>query len=189
MGLGQTLLVLGAVTILGLIILNAGVTVLTTNETQSTSEFGLTAIALATSLVEEANGKMFDEKIADSLAATVTDPSDLTPASKLGKETGEHASGSGKGFNDFDDFNGLTVVYKNPVDSARYTGYDREIVVKDIRATFVLRAKVEYVSENNLDMAVSYPTWHKKLTVTVVSPNNPSMRDSLVYPTIMSYWN
>lgn len=189
MGLGQTLLVLGAVTLLGLIVLNAGVTVLTTNETQGTSEYGLTAIALATSLVEEANGKMFDEKIADSSSLGITSPSDLTPAGSLGKETGERAAGSGKGFNDFDDFNNLSVVYKSPVDSSRYTGYDREIVVPSIRATFILRAKVEYVSETNLDRAVTYPTWHKKLTVTVLSPNNPSMRDTLVYPNIMSYWN
>ena len=84
MNLGQTMMVIAALGLLGILVLNANKTVLETTEVQNTSEFGIAAVSLATSLVEEASGKMFDEVIADSTTAVLTVPTQL--CASLGKE-------------------------------------------------------------------------------------------------------
>ena len=64
MNLGQMLLVTGAIVLLGILVLNANTTVYQANDTMYTSEFGVSAISLATSIVEEAMGKYFDVVVA-----------------------------------------------------------------------------------------------------------------------------
>jgi hypothetical protein len=183
MTLGQMMMVTGAMMLLGVLVLNANRTVLETNDIQNTSEFGITAVSLATSLVEEANGKMFDQVIADSTTPALTSPTQLSAS--LQKDVGETYRGA-KDFNDFDDFNGLLLVFRNPIDSTVVSGVDKVITVPGIRALYTVRCRVNYVNPSNLDSVSLTRSWHKKLTVTVRSP---SFTDSLVYPTIMSYWN
>jgi hypothetical protein len=180
------MLVIAALSILGILVLNANRTVLETNDTQNLSEFGINAVSLATSIVEEAMGKMFDEAIADSNTGELSDPKQLTSAIGLGVEGAEQYRDGGNDFNDFDDFDGLFLVYKNPVDSIITPGADKEITVPGIRARYFVRTTVEYVAHTAPDGPVSSPTWHKKITVTVTSP---SITDTLVYPALMSYWN
>lgn len=186
MNLGQMMLVICGLVILGMLVLGANRTVFETTDTQNNSEFGINAVSLATSLVEEANGKMFDEVIADSNTGTLSDPSQLTAVGTLGRDGAEAYRAGSDDFNDFDDFNNLLLAYKSPVDSAVATGADRDIIVPGLRALYYVRARVEYVAAANLDVASASRTWHKKLTVTVTSP---SIRDTLVYPAVMSYWN
>jgi hypothetical protein len=183
MTLGQMMMVTGAMMLLGILVLNANRTVLETNDIQNTSEFGITAVSLATSLVEEANGKMFDQVIADSTTPALTNPTQLSTA--LQKDVGESYRGA-KDFNDFDDFNDLLLVFRNPIDSTVVSGADKVITVPGIRALYTVRCKVCYVNPPDLDVVSVAKTWHKRLTVTVKSP---SFADSLVYPTILSYWN
>lgn len=184
MNLAQTMLVIAGLSILGILVLNANRTVFESNDTQNVSEFGINAVSLATSLVEEANGKMFDEVIADSTTGELSAAGQLSTA--LGKEGAEVYRGGSNDFNDFDDFNNLLLAFKSPLDSAVVTGADREIIVPGIRALYFVRTRVQYVSETNLDSAVSYRTWHKRMLVTVTSP---AIRDTLRYPAVMSYWN
>jgi len=186
MNLGQMMLVIAALSILGILVLNANRTVFETNDTQNQSEFGINAVSLATSIVEEAMGKMYDEAIADSNTGELADPIQLTPAGGLGREGAEAYRDGANDFNDFDDFNSLFLVYKSPVDSLVTAGTDREVVVPGIRDRYFVRTKVEYVSDAAPDVAVAARTWHKKMTVTVTSS---STRDTLVYPALMSYWN
>jgi hypothetical protein len=188
MNLGQTMLVVAAISILGILVLNANRTVLETNETQNQSEFGITAVSLATSLVEEANGKMFDEVIEDSTTLALTDPSQLTASASLGKEAGEAYRSGVTDFDDFDDFDRLFLVYKSPLDSALTPGSSGEITVPGIREKYYVKCRVQYVASGNLDAVVTTRTWHKKITVTV-SAASPTMKDTLVYPAVMSYWN
>ncbi len=183
MTLGQQMMVIGAMVLLGILVLNANKTVIETNDIQNTSEFGITAVSLATSLVEEANGKMFDQVIADSTTPALTSPTSLSTT--LAKEAGVSYRGV-KDFNDFDDFNNLLLVFRNPIDSTVVSGADKVIIVPGIRALYTVRCKVCYINPPNLDAVYGSKTWHKRLTVTVKSPSFP---DSLVYPTIMSYWN
>ena len=188
MNLGQMMLVIGAVVLLGVLILNANSSVYQATDTMYTSEFGVTAISLATSIVEEASGKMFDKAIADTNAAAVYDSSYFTAPGLLGPDAGESYHGA-KDFNDFDDFNGLFLVYKSNVaaDTASTPGSNWETIIPGIRAKYFVHCTVCYVNPPNLDVAYTVrQTWHKKIIVTVTSP---SSSDTLVYPSIMSYWN
>jgi len=186
MNLGQMMMVVAALSILGILVLNTNTTVLETNDTQNLSEFGINAISLATSLVEEANGKMFDEVIADSTTPALNTPVSLTSVANLGADGGETYRTAGNDFDDFDDFDGLILLYKSPADSSLTAGAAKEFVIPGIRAAYIVRARVDYVSAADLDAASASPTWHKKITVTVTSP---AIKDTLVYPAIMSYWN
>ncbi|MCK5571858.1 MAG: hypothetical protein KAJ12_03825 [Bacteroidetes bacterium] len=186
MSLGQMMLVVAAMSILGILVLNANRTVLETNDTQNQSEFGINAVSLATSIVEEAMGKMYDEAIADSNTGELGDPKQLTSAVGLGKEGAEAHRDGVNDFNDFDDFHNLFLVYKNPVDSLVTAGADKEIEVPGIRDRYFVRTKVVYVTDADPDVAVAARTWHKKMSVTVTSSTT---RDTLVYPALMSYWN
>jgi hypothetical protein len=188
MNLGQIMMVALALMLLGGLVLNANSSVYQSTDTMYTSEFGVTAISLATSVVEEASGKMFDNAIAGTNAAAVYDSSLFTSPGALGPEAGESYRGPND-FNDIDDYNGLFIVYKSNVaaDTISTPGSNREIIVPGIRSKYFVRCKVCYVQPPNLDVSyTAKQTWHKKITVTVTSP---STRDSLVYPAIMSYWN
>ncbi len=181
MNLGQMLLVVGAIALLGIVILNANSTVYQTTDTMYNSEFGITSVSLATSIVEEASGKYFDEVVTTSLAGDIVDSSKFTVPSKLGPDSAE----AYPNFDDFDDFNGLNLVYMSPLDTD--SSGAKKIVTPGIRAKYYLSAKVEYVQPPNLDAAVlGHSTWHKKITVKVWSP---SAKDTLNYPSVMSYWN
>ncbi len=202
MTLGQSLLVVASLSILGLLVLNSNRTIMETNDIQNDSEFGITAVSLATSLVEESMGKMFDAVVADT-ANTLSDSTLLTPRAGLGHSTHESYRGNVSGtddFNDFDDYNNLFLVYKstNPADTARTPGSDYEITVPGIRSKYFVRARVVYVSPSNLNGESLTPTWHKKMVITVTRPVLHSLRerqigqakaDTLVFPAIMSFWN
>jgi hypothetical protein len=188
MNLGQIMMVALALMLLGGLVLNANSSVYQATDTMYTSEFGVTAISLATSIVEEASGKMFDNAIAGTNAAAVYDSSLFTSPGTLGPDAGESYRGA-KDFNDIDDYNGLFIVYKSNValDTISTSGSNSEIIVPGIRSKYFVRCRVCYVQPPDLDVPyTAKQTWHKKITVTVTSP---STRDSLVYPAIMSYWN
>jgi len=201
MNLGQMMMVIGAIVLLGMLVLNANSTIYQANDIMYSSEFGVTAISLSTSLVEEAMGKMFDKVVADSNAAALLDSTLLTPPGSLGPEAAAnesyrgYPSGSGKkDFNDFDDFNNLKLCYHSdlPGDTDATPGF-LQVKVPGIRAKYYVTCVVQYVKPPNLDVPYTVrPTWHKKLTVTVTSPSATGVTgkpDTLVYPAIMSYWN
>jgi hypothetical protein len=197
MNLGQMMMVVGAIVMLGVLILNTNTTIYQTNDIMYTSEFGVTAISLSTSLVEEAMGKMFDQAVADSNAAALMDSTLLTLPGSLRAEAGESYRGNvvgTKDFNDFDDYNGLKICYHSevPADVDATPGYV-QVTVPGIRAKYYVTCTVTYVNPPNLDVPYSVrQTWHKKITVTVTSPSATGITgnpDTLAYPAIMSYWN
>ncbi len=199
MNLGQMLMVTGAIVLLGILVLNANSTVYQANDTMYQSEFGVTAISLATSIVEEAMGKMFDSVVSPAGAGAVFDSTLLTPPGSLHAEGGESYRGlplgSGlKDFDDFDDFNGLQICYHSDAPSeADATPGFLQIPVSGMRGKYYLTCTVTYVNPPNLDVPYAVTqTWHKKITVTVWSSYNnvvTNRPDTLVYPAIMSYWN
>lgn len=201
MNLGQMIMVTGAIVLLGVLVLNANSTVYQATDIMYTSEFGVTAISLSTSLVEEAMGKMFDKVVSDSNSAALLDSTLLTPPGSLGPEISENESYRGnpplsgkKDFDDFDDYNNLKICYHSdaPGDVDATPGY-LQITVPGIRAKYYVTCTVTYVQPPNLDAPYTIrQTWHKKLTVTVTSPSATGVTgqpDTLVYPAIMSYWN
>lgn len=182
------ILVTGALFLLGIIILSANTTFHENEKVVTDSEFGIAAVSLATSLIEEAEGKVFDEACTDS---GVVDLSQLTPAAMFGPAVNEiyrTTDTSKSDFNDLSDFNNFTIEYVNDTTKPKVAQYRGES--KGFRADYFLSARVEYVSAGNgsadLDHPASSRTWHKRLTVTVTSP---SSTDTLNLATIVSYWN
>jgi len=188
MAMNQMILVTGALFLLGIIILSANTTFRENERVVTDSEFGIAAVSLATSLIEEAEGKAFDQACTDSGINSVAL---LTPKSMFGPSVTERYRSTDTTLSDFDDlsdYDGFTIEYVNDSTKAQVAQYRGES--KGFRADYFLQTKVEYVSAGNgaadLNNATSARTWHKKLTVTVTSP---SSIDTLNLSTIISYWN
>jgi len=164
MNTGQTIFALAALSLLLTIVTSMYKTFSNTDKDLMKSEIGITAISLATSLIESAQGKAFD-KATDT--TDVSSLSVLTDPGSLGRETGE-LNAADSTFNDFDDFN-----YYSRVDSFARSG------------KFYTTARVVYIDPAAPNTASASKTWNKKLTVTVVSP---TMQDTIKMDYIFSYW-
>ncbi len=159
MNTGQMLLSLGALIFLSTIVLRFNRAVLTSDEVMYNSKFNVLAASLCTSLIEEARGKAFDQET-DSAAVTKVDQLSTT----LGPDFGE----TYETFNDFDDFNGFV-----KVDSTMPS------------AVFYVTSKVSYVEADNILNILTKRSWHKMITVTVMSS---SMKDPVQMSSTFSYW-
>jgi hypothetical protein len=161
MNTGQSLITIGAMMLLALTVLRVNGSIMGTDTVLYNTKFGVLAVSLATSVIEEANKKCFDE--ADT-ADAVSNINLLTAPGSLGPSVGEKYPH----FDDFDDFNG----YKDTVTNLP-------------SAVFDVSCQVCYVNPANPDVASASRTWHKKITVTVTSP---SMTDTFRLSSIFSYW-
>ena len=163
----QMILALGAMILLTILITNVNKNSLYTEDVMYNSNFGITATSIASSVIEDASKKRFDNIFyVDS--STVYDPNYFTSAANLGIDSGEVITDP-KTFNDFDDYNGYTTI-----DSSMPT------------AIFNIACRVNYVNDNALDDSVNTQTFHKKITVKVWSV---FMQDTMVMSSIYSYWN
>ena len=162
---GQTLLSIGALLLLGSVIISANRWSLQHGVILQQTEIGVYAVSLATGRIEEATGNAFDECTApDDSGATDVATSLSQLSSTLGPETGE----TYPDFDDIDDFNNLTTtVYIPGVDSMK------------------VRSTVAYVNPSDPDLLLSTRTWHKKLTVYVTGSVT---RDTVRISSIFSYW-
>lgn len=161
MGTGQQLLTLGGMMLLGLLVLRMTTSFATTSDVLAETKYGVLATSIASSVIEEAKGKSFDEKTIDTGIDNVLN---ITSAAGLGKETGEIYPA----FDDFDDFNNFTLV-----DSSMPS------------AVFTISCRVYFVEPASPDTRVNYQTWNKRLDVSVASS---SMTDTIRMSTVFSYW-
>jgi hypothetical protein len=169
----QMFLALGAVILLSIVIMNTNKNSLHTEDVMYDSNFGITATSIASSIIEDASKKSFDNNFyyavhPDSPATKVTNANDFTPPADLGIDSGEDINDPTT-FNDFDDYNNYTAV-----DSTMPS------------AIFNISCRVYYVNSNNLDGISMSPDFHKKISVKVWSV---SMKDTIVMSSIYSYWN
>jgi MSHA pilin protein MshD len=165
MNTGQMMITLGALALLSLVVLRVNNGFFNTSSVLLDSKLGVLATSVATSIIEEATGKAFDNNT-DSIS--VNNLTDLS--STLGPETGE----SYADYNDFDDFNG-------------YKRLDKTMPA----AEFYVECEVDYVKDNNLDGKSSSRTWHKKITVKVTSSSmlgQDEIPDTLAMSAVYSYW-
>ena len=172
MNTGQMMLTIGAVFLLSMVILTTNRGLITTNTTMVDNRYGILAVSLATSTIERATSKAFDQNT-DTLATNTTNS--LTNVNALGLETGESRNFP-ENFNDFDDYN----CYKtNPkVDSLTFEGTNRKIVFK----TF---CRVDYVNQNSPNTISNQRTWHKRMIVSVIATG---MTDTIKMSSVYSYW-
>lgn len=163
----QMLLALGAMILLTVLITNINKNSLLTEDVMYDSNFGITATSIASSIIEDASKKKFDD-ITDTLALDPNkDVNLLTAPGSLGPEAGEDPNDP-RTFNDFDDYNGYTAV-----DSSMPS------------AIFELSCNINYVESADPDVAVNNKTFHKKIQVKVWSI---SMEDTMVQSSVFSYW-
>jgi hypothetical protein len=166
MGSGQMLITMGAMILLSIIILTVNSGYLRNNDMILDSKFDILAVSLAVSYLEDANGLAFDERTTGGFTAT-----NVNQLSSLGKDVGEYyVSRDSNNFNDFDDYNNLSVVYNDSTLES---------------AIFNINTKVGYVSDSNPNVFINYKTWYKKLDVYVSSQ---SMTDTIKMSTVLSYF-
>jgi hypothetical protein len=102
-----------ALSILGYLALNVDRAILSENDRVNRGEFGITALSLAQSLVEEAMGKYFDARPETSILGEISTTTALTSPDSLGRGPTERYRYGTDDFNDFDDYNNLFLVYKS----------------------------------------------------------------------------
>lgn len=159
------LLTLGGMFLLALLILRMNNSFLTTSDVLLGSKSNVIAISLASSFIEEASSKAFDSK---TISKGVTSLTQLSQVDSLGPELYEVR----KFFNDFDDYNNFTLVDTFVVDSM-------------ILGIYNISCNVDYVLPSAPDVAVSTPTWNKRLRVRVYGEG---LNDTIKMSTIYSYW-
>jgi hypothetical protein len=174
MNTGQTILTCLAIVLLGTNVLDVNRTFLQHGAVLQQTEIGLFGISLATSLLEEAQGKAFDE---ESMQGLLTSTTQCTPANSLGPGSSE----SRAVYDDFDDYNWMT---GGPTNDNTVVRADT-IKVQDVD-TFIRWSKVCYVDTTSPNTYRAYPTWNKKLTVYV---KGKSSSDTLKLSYIFSYWS
>ncbi len=167
MGLGQTLLTILALALLGTLLLASSRNTLDQRSVIEQCSYEIEATSLATSLLERATSLAFDKA---TVSGTVSSPTGLTAPSLLGPEGTEADELS---FNDFDDYNGF-----------HKTVAGDSLVFKS--ATFNVWSKVDYVTfcADSIG-AAGVQTYHKRLTVWVASS---MIHDTVCYQSIYSYW-
>ncbi len=167
MGLGQSLLSVLALALLGTIVLGVNRNTADNGTVIERTEYEIMATSLGISTVERATGLAFDENTVNSDIAAATA---CTPLASLGPEIGEVDST----FDDFDDYNNYSKTV-NP---------DASPTMKT--AEFHVQGKVQYVQLSGDSLVTSAgQTYHKLLTVKVWSK---SMSDTLSFQTVYSYW-
>jgi hypothetical protein len=197
MTLGQSMFAMGALSIMGYLALNMDKALMSDNERVNRGEFGITALAIAQSVAEEAMSKYFDAKVETATSGEIMNTDSLTAVAYLGKGSTEKYRDGTNDFNDFDDFNNLFLVYKsnNPSDTAKTTGSHWETVVPNLERKYFVKCTVNYVKVSSgipaLDSVSTTQTWHKRMLIKVINPQafQPTADDTVTYPIIMSYWN
>jgi len=172
MGTGQTLLTIGAIMLLGTVILTVNRSLNDTSTVLLNSNIGLEEVSLATSVIEEAEGKPFDQHtMNDPLTSSATDS--LTPVNSLGQENNDPTD-----LDDFDDYNGLNNAGLTTTDTVNGNLY-------------FVKTQVCYVDPANPTVASSVPTWSKRIDVTVwnANPNGTVNGDVVKMHSIYSYWH
>lgn len=174
MGLGQTLLTIMALMLMGRLILSTNTTTLDAGFTKDMAEYRITATSLGTSLLEYANGLAFDEATVDTflLASQI---SSLTASTSFGPETGESGPTT---FDDIDDYHNFV-----RIDTITNSGI------------FKTTAKVQYIDiSGNVISTTTSKKFNKQITVYVTSDYlvdysvSPPKPDTLKFQSIFSYW-
>ncbi len=171
MGTGQMLVTIGAIVLLGSIILTTNRGISNSSQVLLQTSFGIDEVSLATSVIEKAQDLAFDDHTKDS--TWINALSGLTPPTSLGQENGDATD-----LDDFDDFNGL------PNQKFR--------IEFDTLSTGIYEVKthVSYVTRNattgSLDTTSTGATWSKQLTVWVW--NTVDTAHVVKMSSVFSYW-
>ena len=167
MGTGQTLLTIGAIMLLGTVILTINRSLNDSSEVLINSNVGLEEVSLATSVIEEAEGKAYDDSTKNN-PLTSSQLSSLTPPDSLGQEG--HVTTD---LDDFDDYNGPNHNGRTEIDTLNGSIYHVLTIVY-------------YVSSSSPNTVSTTTTWNKRMDVWVWNTQIP---DTVKMHAIYSYWH
>lgn len=174
MGLGQTLLTIMALMLMGRLILMVNTSTLDTGFTKDMAEYRITATSLGTSLLESANNFAYDEATVDTFL-TPSQASSLTAESDFGPDAGETDVSL---FDDVDDFD-------------EYTKID----TLSNSAIFQIHGQVDYLEISGSVMSITTSKkFNKLITIYVTSDYlvdysvDPPRPDTLKFESVFSYW-
>jgi len=155
------LLTVGAVILFGTFLISSNKLLINSIIVADESEYSMTAVSLAQSIIDEAKTKSFDEA---SIGKVITHRDSLTLALLLGPDTyAEQISGT-----DTLGSNGFQSMQKfDDIDD--YKNYTRRVDTPEAEG-FILETTVSYVSETDPDSPQLLRTYCKRMTVTVTSP-------------------
>ena len=163
MGRGETLITLGAITMLTTMAISINSSFTENSEFFNLTKFGLESIAIANSVIEEASQLPFDEQSWDSTKVEKV-ATDFTQANNLGPDFGETNNNS---FDDFDDFH-------------NYSYLDTTM-----QNVYKIDCNVGYVNPSFPDSLLTNRSLYKKLTVSVKNIIN---NDSLSLSYVHGFW-
>ncbi len=176
MGTGQMLLTVGAIVLLGTVILTTNRRINDSSEVMLKTNFGLESTSLATSIIDEAQYLPFDDSTANSFGEAteyiaLSSTNQLTPVNLLGYDGG----GDDTLPNDFDDYNG----------QPGGPGY-RLVTLPMSTGIYKVKTSVCYVTPSNLEGTSLVRTWFKRMDVSVW--NTADSLDTVKMSAIYSYW-
>ena len=163
MGKGETLITIGAITMLTTMAININNSFTENSEYFNQTKFGLESIAIANSVIEEASQLPFDEQSWDSTKVEKV-ATDFTQANNLGTDFGESDNST---FDDFDDFH-------------NFSYFDTTI-----QNVYKIDCEVGYVNPSFPDSILANRSLYKKITVSVKNVIN---NDSLSLSYVHCFW-
>lgn len=172
MGLGQTMLTIMALVLMGRIVLSVNSNTLEVGFTKDIAEYRITATSLGTSMLEQSSALAFDENTVDS---TATSSSTLTNSSSLGPDATEITVDD---YDDIDDYHNYTkidslshsAIFKTKV-TVSYIDISGSNVVTTTTKTYSKEVRVDVTSDYLVDYSVT-----------------PARPDTLRFKQIFSYW-
>jgi MSHA pilin protein MshD len=174
MNTGQMLITIAAIFLLSTVILTVNRGFLNTETVMMDNRYGIIAVSLATSTMEAAINKAFDER-SDTVA--LTSLNQLTPKNNLGLDAGDSIDHPEK-FDDFDDFDCYRDTTKIDEISLEGANPPQNII-------FYTNCQIDYVTDNNPAVISTQPTWHKRIIVKVYSPG---LQDTVRMSSVYSYF-
>lgn len=174
MSLGQSMLTAAALIIITMVVISANRLILESQQDEFAGEAYNLASEIGNALLMEAGKKKYDASSTNSYYQNIWE---FTGANSLGPNSSEASAvplpdrfpfKSLAGYNDYDDYHRYWRIVDTPV----ITG-------------FIVRDSVIYVGADDLDSRVNYPTYLKKMIVTVEHPLY--LPRPLQFSTVMAY--
>ncbi|HAP36143.1 MAG TPA: hypothetical protein DCQ28_09475 [Bacteroidetes bacterium] len=172
MGLGQTMLTIMALVLMGRIILSVNSNTLETGFTKDMAEYRITATSLGTSMLEQSSALAFDENTVDSISSST---SSLTISSSFGPDATESAVDLYDDIDDYNNFTRIDSLSNSAIFKTKVRVYYVEISGSNVVSTTTRTFSKEVIVDITSDYLVDYS----------VKPARP---DTLRFKQIFSYW-